>query len=143
MVAHPDSHAERDPVKRKRGEKRGPVEKKQRGDRSHVKERECDDASPVDAIPFHGRCRFHCHSDSTVSISAKEPRKHCVIAVSTRTTTEKPRSETTGVLLRLLREDDLPRRHQPGSFSHRSIGVANPSAMDSRMSGTERRYRVS
>ena len=56
---------------------------------------------------------------------------------------ETRRSQTTGVLLRRLCEDDLPGRHQPGSFSHRSIGVASPSAMDSRMPGTERRYRVS
>ena len=56
---------------------------------------------------------------------------------------ETRRSQTTRVLLRLLCEDELPGRHQPGSFSHRSIGVASPSAMDSRMPGTERRYRVS
>ena len=33
--------------------------------------------------------------------------------------------------------------HQPGSFSHRSMGVAIPSAMESRMPGMESRYRVS
>jgi hypothetical protein len=56
---------------------------------------------------------------------------------------ETGRSETTGVPLSSFCEDELPGCHQPGSFSHCSIGVANPSAMDSRMPGTERRYRVS
>jgi hypothetical protein len=57
--------------------------------------------------------------------------------------TETRRSEAPSVLLILFCEDELPGCHQPGSLTHRSIGVASPSAMDSRMPGTERRYRVS
>src|ERR1019366_100562 len=56
---------------------------------------------------------------------------------------ETRRSKTKGVPLRLFCEDDLPGCHQPGLFSHRSSGVASSSAMDSRMPGTESRYRVS
>lgn len=51
--------------------------------------------------------------------------------------------EATGVFLCLLRKDDLPRGHQPGSFSHSSIGVASPSRIDSHIPGTESRWRVS
>ena len=53
------------------------------------------------------------------------------------------RSETWSVLPCLLREDDLPTGHQPGSFSHWSTGVARPSTIDSRIPGTDKRYRVS
>src|SRR3984885_10641824 len=47
------------------------------------------------------------------------------------------RTETAGIFLGLLSEDDPPRCHQPGSFSHWFTGVASPSMMDSRMPGTE------
>lgn len=49
---------------------------------------------------------------------------------------EARQSQTTGIILRLLCEDDLPGRHQPGSFSHPPTGVASLFAMDSRMPGT-------
>jgi len=54
------------------------------------------------------------------------------------------RAETRGckpasILLRLPGKDNLPRLHQPGSFSHSSTGVASPSRTDSRMPGTDSR----
>jgi hypothetical protein len=49
------------------------------------------------------------------------------------------RGKTASILLSLFGVDDLPRRRQPGSFSHSSTGVASPSRMDSRMPGTDRR----
>jgi len=52
-------------------------------------------------------------------------------------------TETASVFLGLRGEDDLPRCHQPGSFSHWSVGVAIPSMIDSRMPGTDRRCKVS
>ena len=49
------------------------------------------------------------------------------------------RREPFRVLLRLPCVNKIPIVHQPGSFSHSSIGVSSPTRMDSRMPGADRR----
>lgn len=46
-------------------------------------------------------------------------------------------------LLRLLCEHNLSRRHQAGSLPHRSMGVASPSPMDSRIPGAGKKVHRS